>query len=85
MSEITIGPLIVMPEKVIRLDYAHTCHLALCDILRAVCQQTVLAGLLKPEEAFHLQRIARKRDSGTVRAYVERVFALKASRGEHHE
>ncbi len=58
-------------------SHALACHEALCHILHEAVMGAVQTRRLRADEAFHLLRIARQRDSGFVRLYVERVLELK--------
>lgn len=76
MTEAAIGPLYVIQPKVVPFDYARTCHAALCAILHEACEKAIARGVLEAERSFHIQRLARQRNSGTVRHCVEIIIAL---------
>ncbi len=57
--------------------HALACHEALCYVLHKAVSRAIQLRRLRADEASQLLRIARQRDSGFVRLYVERVLELK--------
>ena len=61
------------------IPFAHslTHDAALSHILRGACEVATQAGVLRPDEAFHLQRVARGGDCSALRRAIELVIALR--------
>jgi len=70
--------------QVLRHERSFQFHAAALHVLGLACQRSVMAGRLRCDEAFHLQRIARNRlDTGQLRMLIAHVLVDTPKAIEH--